>query len=68
MHGLQEFVERDATVFEHGADLHGELLAALTALMKADAYALGRVRLDLADAFDAAAMRADRTVRPKNAL
>ena len=44
--------------------IHGEGLAALVALVNADAGALA---LHLADALDAAAMRANRAVRPTRA-
>ena len=39
MHRLQELVQRNATVLEHGANLHSELLAALAALVQAVADA-----------------------------
>ena len=54
-------MHRDMAGLEHGPDLHGEGLAALVALVDADPGALA---LHLADAVHAAAMRADRAVRP----
>ena len=68
MHRLKEFVQRNAAVFEHGANLDRELLAALAALVEAVADALLRVRLDLGNALGATAMRAHRAIRPKNAF
>ena len=37
MDGLKHLVERNTGVLEHGADLHGELLAALATLLQAEA-------------------------------
>ena len=48
-------------VLENGADLDGELLAALVAFPEADPGALA---LHFADALDAAAVRANRAFRP----
>ena len=62
---LEPLVERDVAGLEHRTDLDGELLAALVALADADS---GRPALELADPLDATAMRADRTVRPHDAL
>ena len=50
---------------EHGAYLDGEGLPALIALVGADPGALAA---HLADALDAAAMRADRALRPNAGL
>src|SRR3954452_15806285 len=65
---LKHLMERDAGVLKDSADLDGELLAAVAALVKAIADALVGVRLDLADAAHAAAVRADRAVRPNHVL
>jgi hypothetical protein len=61
-------VERDARVLEHGADLDGELLAAIAALVESDPDALFDVRPDLADTAKGAAVRANRTFRPQYPL
>ena len=61
IHRLQPQVHRDVTILEHGPDFHGELFAALVALVEADT---GRFTLHLADAIKPAAMRANRAVRP----
>jgi len=65
---LKHLVERDARVLENRADLDRELFFAITALVEAVADALRRVRLDLADAINAPAMRADWAVRPQPAF
>ena len=54
-------IQRDVAGLENGPDLHGELGAALVALVRADAGALA---LHLGNALDAAAFRADGTIRP----
>jgi hypothetical protein len=61
VHGLQPKPHRDVTILEYGSDLHGEGLAALIALV--DAYT-GALALQLADAIGAAAVWANRAVRP----
>jgi hypothetical protein len=61
VHGLQPKAHRNVAVLEYGADLHGEGLAALVALV--NAYA-GALALELANAVHAAAVRADRAFRP----
>ncbi len=66
--GLEALVERDANVLEHRADRHPELRFAVAALVKTDADALLRVRLDLADPAGATALRTNRTVRPNDAF
>jgi hypothetical protein len=68
VYGLQELMERNAAVLENRTHLDRKLLAAVAALVKANANPLGRVSLDLADAIHAAAMRADRAVRPQHRL
>jgi len=65
VHGLQPDVERDMATLENGADCRGELLAAVLALPKADAVRLTREAVMPADY---PAMRADRAVRPADAL
>jgi hypothetical protein len=61
VHRLQPQVHRDVAVLENGSDLHGELLAALVALVKANA---GRLTGHLANAVKAAAVGAYRALRP----
>src|SRR3569623_1828993 len=61
VHCLKPKVHGDVRGFKDGADLHGEGLTALVALVSANA---GRLALHLADALHTPAMRADRTVRP----
>jgi len=61
VHGLKPQIHRDVAVLKDGPDLHGELLAALVALPKPNA---GRFTAHLTDPLDAAAVRANRTVRP----
>src|ERR1051326_5637474 len=60
-HRLQPHTHRNVARFEDGPDLHGKRLAAVVALVDADASALP---LHLPIAFNAAAMRADRTTWP----
>ena len=75
MDRLQPLVQRRVAVFEDGADAHRELLAAVPALLEAvalDAFrvllaGLGADALERVDAIQAAAMRADRTIRPQDA-
>ena len=62
---LQPDVQRDVASLEDGAHGHAERLAALVALVEADAGALA---LHLGDALNAAAMRADRAFRPQAAF
>ena len=57
-------MERHTGVFEYGADLDGELLLAVAALLEAHANALGFVRRDRADTVASAAMRANRRASP----
>ena len=66
--GLKPHVQGHVGLFEDGPDLDGELLAAVAALLQADANALRRVRRDRADPIRATAVRADRAVRPKPRL
>jgi hypothetical protein len=61
IHRLQPQMHGDVAVLENRSHLHSELLAALVALVEADA---GRFAIHLADAIKPAAMRANRTVRP----
>lgn len=61
IHRLEPQVHRDVAILEHRADLHGELFAALVALVEANA---GRFTVHLADTLNATAMRANRAVRP----
>jgi hypothetical protein len=61
IHSLQPKSHRNVAVLKHGSDLHAERLAALVALINAWTGALA---LKLTDAIRAAAMRADRAVRP----
>lgn len=58
---LQPMVQLHMAGFKDGADFDGEGLAALVALVSANAGALA---LHLGNALDTAAMRANRTVRP----
>lgn len=55
-------MQRDVTGLENGSNLHGELLTALVALVGADPGALA---FHLGNSLHAAAMRADRTLRPQ---
>src|SRR5262249_34295837 len=64
-HRLQPKPHRHVRGLEHGADLHGKGLAALVALVRADAGALAA---HLGDAIHAAAMRADWAFRPHTGL
>ncbi len=66
--GLQHQVERDAAMLENGADLHGELALAMTALLEAHANALRRVGLDVRDAVNGSTMRARRAFGPDHAF
>ena len=76
MDGLQPLVQRGVAVLEHRADADRELLAAMAALLEAvalDAFrvllaGLGADALQGVDAIHAAAMRADRTIRPEDGL
>src|SRR3546814_20944920 len=77
MDGLQHQVKRHAGMLEHGADLHGELLAALAPLFQAVADSAFRVLLarlaenarQIIDTTAAdTAIRADNAVRPHDAL
>src|SRR3546814_12702386 len=77
MDGLQHQVKRHAGMLEHGADLHGELLAALATLFQAVADSAFRVLLARLAAnarpiidttADDTAMRADNAVRPHDAF
>jgi hypothetical protein len=61
VYGLDPKPHRDVAGFENGPDLHGELFAALIALVKADA---GRIASHLSNALSAATMGADRAIRP----
>src|SRR5690606_10274067 len=61
IHRLQPKAHRNLAVFKYGADLHGERLAALVALVRANA---GGLATHLADALHAATVRADRALRP----
>ena len=63
--GLKPDVQRDVAGLEDGPDLHGERFAALVALVGPDPGALAA---HLADALDAAAVRADRTIGPDASL
>jgi hypothetical protein len=65
MHRLEPDVHRNVALFEDGADLDGEGLAAGIAFVDADAGGLSVQRSRL---FDNAAMRADPTIRPDNLL
>lgn len=58
---LQPEAQRDVAGLENGADLNGERLAALVALVSADP---GALTFHLADANAAGAVRADRAGRP----
>jgi hypothetical protein len=64
-HRLEPQAHRDVAILEDGADLHGELLSALVALVNAVAGALAA---HLRNAIEPAAVRADRTVRPHPSL
>src|SRR3546814_20486471 len=75
MDGLQHQVKRHAGMLEHGADLHGELLAALATLFQAVADSAFRVLLARLAAnarqiidttADDTAMRAANAVRPND--
>jgi len=61
VHRLEPQVHRDVAILEHGPDLHGELLAALVALVEANT---GRLSGHLPDAVEAPAMGANRAVGP----
>jgi hypothetical protein len=61
IHGLDPKPHWNMARFEYGPNLYGELFAALVALVQANP---SRVSAHLADALGAAAMRADRAVRP----
>lgn len=58
---LEPLVYRDMARLKNGPNLHGKGLAALVALVGANAGALA---FELADTINSAAMRADRTIRP----
>jgi hypothetical protein len=60
IHRLKPQVHRDVAVLENSPDFHGELFAALVALVEANT---GRLTMDLADAVKPAAMRANRPIR-----
>jgi hypothetical protein len=64
-HRLEPQIHRDVAILENGANLHGELLAALVALPKPNA---GRFAAHLADAVKAAAMPANGAFRPHAGL
>ena len=61
VHRLQPNIHRDVAILEYGPDLHSELLAALVALVEANA---GRFTGHLADALETPAMRANGAFRP----
>jgi hypothetical protein len=63
--GLKPHMQRDVAGLEDGADLDGEWLAALIALVSADP---GTLAAHLADALDTATVGADRTVWPYASL
>ena len=73
---LKPLVERRVAVLEHRADADGELLAAVAALLEAVANdAFGVLLAQLAadalqgiDAIQGTAVRAHRTIGPKNGL
>jgi hypothetical protein len=67
VHSLQPNAKRRVRVLENGADLHRKGLAALVALAKANARALAVQLADLC-CIAVAAVRADRTSRPKKRL
>jgi hypothetical protein len=60
MHGLEPQAQRDFTGFEHSAHGHQERLSAVIALVDTRPDGL---TLQLADAIDAAAVRANRALR-----
>ena len=64
IHRLQPQTQRDVGHLEHRAHRHGEGLAALVALLDANAGALA----DLANPINAAALRANRAIRPDAGL
>jgi len=77
MHSLEHLVERHTGMLEHSAYLHGELLAALAALLEAVAnHTLGalhaRLGADASQIIDTAAdhatVRANHPLRPNDAL
>ena len=61
VHGLQPQVHRDMAILENSANFHGELFAALVALVEANT---GRFTLHLADALQTPAMGTNRAFRP----
>ena len=65
---LQPLRHRQLRLLEDRAHADGELLTALAAVLQAEANPLLRVRLDGVDAVAAAAVRADRTLRPQDAF
>lgn len=65
---LKELMKRYAAMLENRANLHGELFAAIAALVEAKAHALLDVRFDVADATRTTAMGADRTCWPQRCL
>src|SRR5580693_2082186 len=65
VHRLEPQVHRDVAILEHSPDLHGELFAALVALVEANAGCLPR---HLADPVEAPAMGANGAVGPHAGL
>ena len=61
VHRLQPKPHRNVAILKYGSDLHGKGLAALVALIDARP---GAFALQLADAIDTAAMRANRAIGP----